>query len=942
MPTVDSNIVLFDSENNIKSVITPETLDTNKDTVIRFKPTDSYYISEARLDTYEKKLKEFMDNPEPSRIVYTPTFNSFLVKQGYLEIELSKFQSDILLLHVSTEYQISNRRDFTNIVVSKLTHDDNEKVNFQIPFTNLDYNVTYYLRVRYGGAGYLSNWSEIQEFVVDKPTIQKPFINPIKPTDIDYTNTVPFTVAINAKSSPYIGLGQHGKSVWTIHRRSNSGTFERAWDSGESTNLTMIRIPGLFPNILKYHTPYYLTVKYLGKNNEYSLESDPVEFSVEELTLSKIENIKIFPPIVNVAQPSISFDSTFKVTIKGQEFPITKQDLTTIHFILVRDDTNVVVYKEDGIMNVLNIPKNILLPNTSYTLHMYYVHKNLGNSDSTEFKFTTCKKFITTEDGLDSPKSIVNNVAYYGEVETNNLMLEGITYTGKYNVKKPYKQLEEVSKDNKLYICIKDTPVDAYSFSSYFKEVTPDNTKLYYKSGLPKPTWLINHIGLNPNLTGPRTEDVDFNIINKQSGWLKFQNKHSQIIYLSKLPIYKEVSVNDLIKNDLFHPRRKTVRIGNKLYYVRTLISSLERGYDSLNQDNEVRKLYPEHYTMDRIIDYEEEKLIEYILNGDMSFIDPVDLDMDTNDYKELCYKHDKLESYRPDLGVNKYNFLGKDIQSPDLRTLVFRPVLELIPEEEYPMDHISSNLPGNNKIMEKYTDRFLDLSYLGTVTPDDFVRSESISIRTGFPLDKARDNISWFKFYYRGLIYYISYGFNYRDVTFKELEEYNFVYSTPLYKTYNKPDEIKLGKVPYNNILFNIGLPQILNTTDLLDHYMVGLDKVDLINNTNKDTKLSYDSEFSNLIYPLLKDLPTNINQPGYKGSYREDTFEQLIESLTGTPDTTLSFFSRNLTRDDKVFYNNQKHLNNFTVIRKDIPGNVLLVLNVHPNLDNPDLWSK
>lgn len=940
MSTVDSNIVLFDTENNIKSIITPETLDVNKDTVIRFKPTDSYYISEARLDTYEQKLKEFMDNPEPSRIVYTPTFNNFLVKQGYLEIELSKFQSDILLLHVSTEYQISTRKDFTNILLSKLTHDDNEKVHFQIPFTNLDYNVTYYLRVRYGGAGYLSNWSDIQEFIVDKPTIQKPFLNPIKPTDIDYSNTAPFTITINARSSLYNGPGRHVKSEWSIYRRNTNNNFEKVWTNDSVTDLTTTKIVNLFPGVLSYHTPYYLTVKYYGTDNNYSLESDPIEFSVDELTLSRIDSIKVFPPIVNIPQPSISFNNGFKLIIKGQEQLIPKSDISGIHFVLVRDDTNTVVLKEESLANILNIPKNILLPNTDYTLHLYYTHKTLGNSDTSEFKFTTSKKFIITEDGLDTPKAIFDNVAYYGEVDNTNLMLENIEYIGKYDPKKEYKQLQEVSKDNKLYLCIKDTPNGQYSFNSYFKEVSPDTTKLYYKSVLPTATWLVNHIGLNPNLTGPRTEDVDFNIINKQSGWLKLQNKHSQIIYISKLPIYKEVSVNDLIKNDLFHPRRKTIRIGNKLYYVRTLISTLERGYDSLNQDNEVRKLYPEYYTDDLVIDYGEDKLIEYILNGDLSFIDPVDLDMDPNAYSELCYNHNKLESYKPELGLNKYNFIGKDIQSPDLRTLVFRPVLELIPENEYPMDNISLAIPGISKPLEKNTDRFLDLAYLGTVTPDDFLRAETISIRTGFSLDKAVDHLTWFKFYYRGLIYFISYGFNYRDIDYEELDKFNFVYPTPLYKQYNKPEDIKLGKITYNNVLYNISLPQILNTTDLLDHYMVGPNKIDIINNKNIDTKLSLESEFSNTIYSLLKTIPDS-NEPGFKGSYREAKFEELLETMTGTQQD-LSFFSRNCTRDDKVFLNHQVNLNNFTVQDKTKTSNVILVLTVHPTFDNKKLWSK
>ena len=930
----ESNIILFNSDANVKSIITPETLDVNKDTVIRFKPTDSYYVSEHRLEVYEQKLKAFMNNPSPEKIVYTPTFDIFIPKQGYLEVQLSPFQSDVLLLHVSTEYQISTQRDFSNIVLRKLTHEEKEKTHFTIPYTNLEYNRTYFIRVRYGGAGYISFWSDVQEFTIDKPTIKQPILDPIEDTDIEYSNTSPYTVSINVRSSPYIGLGTHGKSIWTIYRKNTQGKFERAWDSGESTKLTLNKITGLFPQTLNLHTTYYLTVKYLGNNQEYSLESEPVAFSVEELTLSTIENVRIFPPVVNINQPSISFDGNFKLTIKGQEVLIGRQDVVNIHWVLVRDDTQVVVYKLESLTNVLNLPKNIILPNTSYTLHLYYTHKDLGNSNSTSFKFTTSKRFVNTEDGLDSPIAISNNVGYYGEIESKNLMVENIEYVGPYKENYPYKQHQEVSKEGKLYLCIKDTPNTVYSFHSYFKEVSPDTTKNYYKSGLPTPVWLVKHIGLNPNLTGPRPEDRDFNIINKQSGWLKFQNKKNQMIYVSKLPIYKEVSVNDLIHADLFHPRRRTIRIGNHLYYIRTLISSLERGYDSLNQDSEVRKLYPEYYTEDRVEHYEEEKIIEYILNGDMSFIDPGELDMETNIHNELCYNHDKLEAYKADLGLNRYTFLGKEIPSSDLRTLVFRPVLELIPEEEYPIHHLSSSLPGKNKVRQEYYDPYLDFAYLGMVNPEQFISSELLSIRTGFPIEKSRENIGWFKFYYKGLVYFLSYGYNYREVTYKDLETYNFISNTPLYKDYKKIEDVHLGKIPYNNILYNVGLPSIMNYTDFTDHVMIGMDKVDIIHNTSKDTQLSYLSNFTEMVYPLLKEFPKKLNEPGYKGSYKEIRFEELIESLTGTQDPNLSFFTRNTTKDGRVFYNNQYKLNQFSMIRKDQPGDVILCITVDPKV--------
>lgn len=937
-----SNLVFHNSESDVKTYLTFDSLNKyTNDIVLRYKPTDDKFVSEARLDNYINKINDYFSNPTADKTITKPTIDSINTKNGYLNITCSKFDSSILLLHVGTEYQIASDMNFNNIVIDKFTHTDSEKTSISLPYSSLTYQYTYYARVRYGGAGYVSYWSDPIEFIVDKPTINQPVINPIRPEDIEYSNTVPYTVSINATSSAFISLSNHISSTWSIYRKNLSGDYEVAWTETSSTNLTQIRISNLFPSVLDFGVDYYLTVKYTGSDNSYSLESLPVKFSVTDISLSKIDSLRIFPPIVNISRPVISFFNNLSVTIKNLNYPLALTDIENISWTLVRDDTNTTIYKTNTISTSITMPENIVLPNTSYTLNVYYTHKTLGNSEVSLFKFTTASKFITVDDGLPYPKSVVNNIGYYGEVDSNNLVLDSIYYVGKYDSKKQYKQYQEVSKDGKLYICIMDTPLKDYAFSSYFKAYDNVNAKAYYRSGLPNPTWLVNNIGLNPYLSANNVYETESNIYNKNSGWIKFQNSQNQIIYVSKLPIYKNVSIQDLIKADLLHPRRKTIRIGENLYYIRTLVTSLEQGYDSLNYDSRLKDINKDFSINKEPIYYNEHEIIEYLLNGDFSLLDPSELDMETNEYNELCYCHDKLYSYKADLGIDRYSFAGKKIETYDDRNLVFRPVLELIPEDEYPVNNISNTIPGNNSIDENHYDKYLDTAYLGIVDASDFLTSEMINIRSGLHSNNAIPNITWFKFYHRGLIYFISYGYNFINTSYQDLLNYNMVYPTTIYKTFKDTSSFFPGKVSFNNRLYNITLPSVMNYTDFMENILIKNEVVNIETNTNIDTKMSYNSFLSNSIYGLLKNKPKLLEHPGYKGSYPDVNFENIIDSMTGTTNSE-TFFTMNNTNTAKVICNNQLNVNNFVTRYTNATDNVILCLTICPTVDKTELWMK
>lgn len=924
---VTSNLMFRNTETNVLAILTPSSLDFPKDITVAFNPTTDYMMTEERLKVYIDKVNAYLLAPTIDKTIYQPTIDTLVMDGYYLNIGLSSFKSDILLDHVCTEYEISTTNNFSNVVLRDFVY--NNKTDLSINMGSLINKAIYYIRIRYGGGGFNSKWSDAGEFTVNKPTLQVPTINP--QYNIVYTDTYPYKVSITFTSSV---VSNHTATTWNIYRKTTDGLLERVYTISKSTtDLNELTLDSIFPDTLKYDTEYYITAQYFY-NEEYSPESTPIKFLVDGIKLKSVDGVKSYPPIINIQQPTFSFTSDFIMYYKNIEQTLPASDILSINWRINKKDTSIVLFSQDTIDKYVNIPSGLLLPNTSYTLSITYTHKTLGVSPVFVYDFTTTA-FVNTTDGLSSPIKVIGDIGYYGEVETSNLMLEGVRYRGIYNQSLSYKQYDEVSYNGELYICTKDTPT-TYTFASYFKLV--DNTyNNYYKSMLPTPTWLIKNIGLHPSLASNDPANVDVNIINKNSGWVKFQNKHNQIIYVSKLPIYSNVSVNDLIKADLFHPRRKTIRIGNKLYYVRTLVSKLDVGYDSIYNNPNYNYTYSNYKEP---VEYNEDKLLLYLLNGDISYLNPVDLDMDTSLYKELIYSNDKLESYRPEVVDSKYEFLGKELSSPTDRTLVFRPVLELIPEEEYPVLNISDKIPGNNTVNPDNYDKYLDMAYLGFVDKEEFLSSNDIDNRTGMNSGRAIENGGWFKFYYRGLIYFISYGLNFRNITYNKLNEFNLIYPTTLYKDNNT--NLKYGKVTYNNRIYNVCLPSVLNYKDVNEITNVNGAQINILSNKDVDTNLSYNSLFSDTMYSIMKPVKTDKGLAGYKGSYKNIDFEDILSSLVNVDDDTINILTSNTTKTEKIIVNNNLNYNNISSVYNTTESDAIIILNINPTLDKLKLWKK
>lgn len=932
---------------------------STSDITIKIKPSNSIFMSSRRLEKYVENLQKFIDDPITNPGISKPSITSNVVNSFHsLDIGVTGYESYSLTPFACLEYEIASDSSFGTIILNGVLHEEKTKLNIDIKTLT---NGTYYFRVRYGGGGVNSEWSDGISFNVSKATLSKPEIIGVS---ISYTDYVPFDAVVTFKSSLYQDTSPHNETRWRVYHKEGEEWILDYTEIGDRTKLTMVMISNLFPNVLSHNVEYYVTAQYFDDAGGFSEESEKYRFISDGVKVSTPEDITIFPSIVNISDPTINFFKDITLKINGYDSKnINYNDVENVYWELTEVETG---YKTNYTTktNILNLVEGSLIENTRYRISVYYVHKYLGRSDEASFEFKTTSNFISVEDGLKKPITVYNDTAYYGEISYDKLMSENVIYTGNFSFSRRYTVGEEVLKDGELFLCVRETPVlttssDTYDFNKYFKKSfeSANGTSNYYKTGLPTPKWLLNNIGMNPYLTTTDLTSGDTNFINSNSGWLKVQNKFKQILYISKLPLMRNVSVNDLIRRDLFHPRRKTVRIGKNLYYVRILVHDCYFGYEALDPVYDGENFILNH-NGNNIINYNEEEILKDLINGNLYSFDPSDLDIDSIEYKELIYHTEDILSYRSDMTSGTVNLVSKEIPMADQRTIYFRPVLELIPEEEKPIHNISGKIPASDESIDylQYYDPYLDYCYLGMVETRKFITAETVDIKSGLMSGNSNNVLSWMKFYYRGLIYLVSNGTTIRNTTYRDINKYNMLTSSSLYSYNVRPEDLKLGKIIFNGVIYNISCPNVLTYTTVREQTKLSDGSlVDIFNTANAklDLKIGYESFLSDAIYPIIRNLQEDKSSTGYKGSHRSvkvmDVIEQfgstsLDEGVFLTSDVVKYEIPQGLTTQyvEKPIFNMQKHPTRIKTGDILDPVDFICCLTVIPTIDNIELWKK
>lgn len=950
----NSRITLHNTANDTVANISIEQVIPGKDAIIKIKPTSNSYITEKRLKTIKQNIQNYLSDPSLDKTITPPVITSVSQKDSEITFKLRPYTSNIMLPYCGVEYRIATTRDFQpdTIIVSEMLHNVDVTNGLVISTDLFTSRQTYYIQVSYIGGGYISNPSTVFEFSPSFPTIETPSITGVV---FNYNQTAPYATTINITSSPFISTdgSVHLSSSWRIYKKISDDQYDVIYNIDEDTNnLTSLTIRDLIPAKISHGDEFLVSVTHYGSGQAYSRESEKVAYRSLGVNVTPSKHINIYPIEHNVSNPVFIVDNDYSININGLILQQTFNDFESFEWELEEQDISRTIKTYTTTSNKLELSEGELLPGRTYRIRNRYKHRNLGYSAYVEKEFKTKDAFVTSLDKLAVPSKTLNNSAYFGEIAYDQLMFSSVKYCGTYDPNSVYSIGDEVLKEGVYYICVEGTS-NASNFERCFKLPSHTSAKAIYKSGLPTMAWLLENIGLNPYLNSDSNYSSN-GLINEGTGWVKVQNDRGQILYIAKKPVMDNISINDLIDRDLYHPRRKTIRIGENLYYIRILVSQLEVGYDALDplyRGENFNEAYRHHDP----INYDEDELLINLMNSKLSTYDPVDLDIPLT-YKELIYNIDNIYGYKLDQSGGQVSLLNQILPYADDRTLRYRPVLELIPPENHPYKNISTLLPKSTDIVEdgefnpeEYYDKYLDAGYLGYVSVDDFITSESIDVQTGLNSNKHLPILGWYKFYYRGLVYFIPNGVNLKNVTYTEVSRANMITPTPRFNYNVTSDKIRFGKVFHNGIIYNVGCPNGLKYTNIRETVMTTSGAINIFENMSPvyDPDFCYNTFLSDVIYPVLSNIGVDRNRKGYKGRYKRLKSIEIMEQFGNGNEETSSFLLGDIIRyqdggvfTEKPIINFQKYIAH--IGKKNITDglDVISCLNVNPIFDKPELW--
>ena len=955
--TIDSSIKLHNTETGVVSTITVEESQEVNDFRIKVKPTSSIYVSDARLNKYVTQMKAFLENPSVVNAIKTPTIISVEKDDENAIVNINNFESPALLDYGCTRVQFCTDKNFDLAVnpveiIDKYIHNPENPGYVTIPLSELEPEINYFVRVLYGASGVESEWSFISGFTYSKPKIDRPIIENV---ELIYGSSYPFSTTLNITINEYLSKGDE-ELEYVLYK------LYKMEDNGDRTLIRTIKVnktPGnlncylsdssLFPDVLEHRVNYCVTVSMYNNIREYSEESDVSYFNSKGIILLPLTNLKSYPANINIANPIFGVHDECYYLVNNQEVAVKAEDIESLHWTISKDGVNSEIYKYDvkGKM-YLDLQDYILEPNTRYTVSVYYTHSVYGMSQVTSRTFTT-KTFERCLDLLDKPLKVSNSVGYYGEIPYGVLMPETINYKGDFLKGEAYKPGEEVSVLNEttgeydLYVCRENTNNPNFSFYNFFENTSEQSGKDIYKSGLPTANYLLDNLGVGQ--VGNR--------INPTTGWIKLQNVQGKLIYITKLHILDNISVNDLIKIDLWHPRRKTIRLHNKLYYVRLLIDSCYPALDTLDSKYENQNLYKESCGKD-VIYYNESNVIKELLLGNLYDYTNSSLGFSDSTIKEITYVDTFPTYFQPgrSKGVIKLNHA--EVSDTDDKFYSIRLVLEYIPDDSLPIYNMSKKIPGKiyskeelNKIYRKHA----DTCYLGYVKTKDFLSTEDISTKLGMSNEYNLENMGWHKFYYKGLVYFLSDGTNFTSIPAGVVEDYNIFREFKSYKTIDDKSEVKLGKINYNELFYNVGCPKVLNNYRQVETIFKDNVQYNIFGDTTTlGLKLGRGTYFQETIMNIFKkSVLKNQDRFGNKGEMLVlNEFTDIEEgdsigiSKVGSDGGDATFLTSNSTELERRYVlNYQDKPNNITFTDgKNSLVDVVLVLSLCPTIDSDKIW--
>lgn len=599
---------------------------------------------------------------------------------------------------------------------------DANKNVLQLAKTELEPNTNYIMKVRFVGEKYKSNWA-VMEFKSTELDIGKPKLY-VKLEGLNFTMDVSEYIVRGATDTP--------KEVWYyVDELDPSSIEEEKYIAiGEPFKVPYYKkaISINKKNGIKKDTKYRLRAKIIG---EYFTTpfSDPIYMTTE--------NIYVKPPTVSITGYPNRVPK--RPTITTSPFQVTADNdihLSTTWIIQERTENGLIdVFKsEQNTKNLtsLVIVDDILKVKTDYLLTVIHYGDDYGASDPVTISFRTRNSFMVIPmDGPDGMQEIIigddedqNSPKYFGKIPYENL-IDDRNYLGDWDNSKRYKKGEQVFYNNKLW----------YSLTNDNENRTPGVPtqegvsfwKIDDRQELPTYKWVLEHIGfpVGVKCSIDKLSDGYEYVGSYRDGVKASVDKFAfegRILYVYDKVELENICYNDLVKMNIHGTRTRTIRISNRLYWVRSMTS----------------REYIELRTLKKL---DTENIIDIELNV-ASYVS--DSDQVGNKFRLVNNEFYKTEE-----------------RNPLIRDVGLRLCLEYIPEEEEPWIYYKNMYP------ELVYDKYTDTGYFGTIDKVKGNIYDELGITAGTKINKDAGYLAFYSHGKRLLVNRmpIVFGIGYEDL---------------------------------------------------------------------------------------------------------------------------------------------------------------------------------
>lgn len=457
------------------------------------------------------------------------------------------------------------------------------ETSIEITKGTLEMNSNYILKARYIGAKYTSRWGS-KKFKTMEVRVKRPILQ----IQVRGLNII-------ADIDEYLVYGEED-SIETVEYRVTEVKIENGTEF-PIEELGTYNLPGVdhvlnigYNEGVRANKTYKIVAKILGR--KYNSPSSEAGYAVVGNVFIKIPSVTLTGSPTDVPEFPIIRTSRFEI---GGDVTFVDTHIATSYKIVNKDNGSTVLDVKTADLTFFKIEDRILNVNTNYELIVKHHGEKLGESLPRKISFKTRRKFIEIpDDGNDLDEPIYgnsndsNSVIYYGNIPYNKLIGDR-NYLGSWSGSHDYLPGEQCVYKDKLWYCLdtKNQPANTTGVHKNVNRVpgkTESNGIVYWKlddrNNLPTYRWLLEQIGFAAGkkdwggLYNKRPVGEDGRYLGEYQASESSISKvaiGSKLLYIYNNNELGKVSYDDLALHFIAEPRSRTIRIGERLYWLRIL-----------------------------------------------------------------------------------------------------------------------------------------------------------------------------------------------------------------------------------------------------------------------------------------------------------------------------------------------------------------------------------